>query len=309
LPTDLSKGSKTILDQTCRYLLEYFKSDPRIDLITPLDGSKWKAALQRGELWRAKAYPKPREIVAESTKYRGYRKSIDAGKLMPLSDSTVSKHVRCAKTMFAKAGPDGDEILLRDPFRKLSARVPESDTTWETVTAEDLKRIMDECPNRAWKMLFALCRFAGLRRGEALSLKWCDVLWDKNRLVINARTKKSTKKGMRVCPIEPQQLRTGLTALLQEAFQETKEGQEYVCPDINVGTLHDNAMRILARAGKVYSDPFHTLRRNREMELASKYPIKPFSKWQGHHPEVALKFYLKVDDELYDLPEEVPVPK
>lgn len=305
LRTDLSPGSKKILDHTGRYLLAYFKSDPRIDRIPPLDASKWRAALQRGELATAKLYPIARENVSESTKYRSYRKPIDAGKLKPLSESTVAKHVRCAKMIFAKAGPDGDEIILRDPFRKLSGRVAHTDSVWETVTQDDLKKIMDECPNRAWKNLFALCRLAGVRRGEALRLKWSDVLWDKNMLVINARTTKGTKKGVRVCPIEPPLLLTGLRRLLHEAFQDAPEGQEEVCPGIDVGTLHVAAMRILTRAGKVYADPFNTLRKNREMELVERYPIQVFAKWQGHDPTIAMRFYLRVKDPLYELPAEM----
>jgi len=44
---------------------------------------------------------------------------------------------------------------------------------------EELDKLLDACHNVGWKMLIALCRIAGLRRGEALRLLWSDINWEK----------------------------------------------------------------------------------------------------------------------------------
>jgi len=300
LRTNLSSETMKLVDQTTRYLQEYFKLDPPIDRIARVDAAEWRAALHRGELHRANVYPKPDELAKPATRARKYRQHVDAAR--PLSEATVAKHVRTAKRMFREAGPDGLRLIPADPFKPLSGKAPDIDKSWSTVTPVDMTKILAECPNWSWKMLFALCRYAGLRRGECLRLQWQDVIWAENKLIVNARVKRGTKKRTRVCPIEPARLPTGLLALLQEAHAAAAPGSTHVCPGIDKSTTSQHAKRILQRAGKVYGDPFHTLRRNREMELAAVYPMHVFAEWQGHSPEVAQKYYLRVDESLYDPP-------
>lgn len=285
LRTDLSPSARTIADHTARYLKAYFDHDPGISRIESIDAAEWRAALKRGELAAANRYP--------------IRKP-DAPKPPPveLSDATVAKHVRAAKRMFAEAVKL--KLLAVNPFADLSGRAPDVEKDWAVVTPADLQKIMDECPDDAWRMLFALCRYAGLRRGEALRLQWRDILWQHNKIVVNARVRRGTKKRTRICPIEPSRLPTGLTALLLAAHE--RSCGDLVCPGINPNTIDQNARRIIQRAGKVYSDPFHCLRRNREAELAAEYPMHVFAEWQGHSPDVAARYYLRVEDSLYAPP-------
>jgi integrase len=62
-------------------------------------------------------------------------------------------------------------------FELTSKYPPKPDRQWHYVTMEQLDSLLNACPNVGWKMLLALCRLAGLRRGEALELPWSSVDW------------------------------------------------------------------------------------------------------------------------------------
>jgi len=310
LRTDLAESTRKAVEHTGRYLLAYFTADPPIDRVTRLDAASWKAALARGELRKANLYPKSDDQIAPLTRFQTHRKRMsDADKRKeprPLSASSVVKHVRDARRIFEEATEEnGVGLIGKNPFRRLAGTRPKPAKDWAFVSHEDLGRILDACPNDGWRALFALCRLAGLRRGEALDLMWRDVLWDQNRLVINARLEReTTKKAKRMPPIEPARAPTGLTALLAEIHARAPEGAERVCAGVE-GKLHRRAVEIIQRAGViVYKKPFHCLRKNRCGEIARVFPQHVFKEWMGHDPEVAEQFYLRVEGDYYAAPNE-----
>lgn len=140
-------------------------------------------------------------------------------------------------------------------------------------------------------MLIALCRLAGLRRGEALELTWSNINWEKHRLTIIAE-----KTGRRrVAPIEPK-----LYQMLLDAFDQTEEGEKRVCP-VSKHCLWRNFQTIRRRAGLLrWKDAFKVMRRNCETDWAQVYPQYVVSAWIGHGIEVSAKHYLQVPEELYD---------
>lgn len=287
---DVDGKTLALIDHTGRYLLAHFASDPPIDRLTRADAAEWRAALARGEL-RAKAnrYPKPN--------------AAKAGAARPLAPATVAKHVRAAKRMFEDATDEsGVGYVDKNPFRQLSGRAPRAAKDWANVTAADLAKILDACPNAGWRCLFALARYAGLRRREALELEWRDVLWADNKLMVNARLKrKTTKRAARVCPIEPARCPpTGLSKILRDAFDAAPAGAVRVCAGVSPHNLDRQARHFVAAAGIApYAKPFHALRKNRAGEVAAAYPQHVFTEWMGHSAEVAGEFYLRVEDDLY----------
>ena len=58
--------------------------------------------------------------------------------------------------------------LLINRMKLIKGDAAEPDKDWKYVSLEKLDKLLDACPNIGWKMLIALCRLAGLRRGEAL---------------------------------------------------------------------------------------------------------------------------------------------
>lgn len=306
--TDVDPKTLALIDHTGRYLLAYFENDPPIDRITRADAADWRAALARGELReKANRYPKKVEDVAPATRYHAYRKRVEAKakQLRPLSPATVAKHVRAAKRMFEEATDEnGVGHVDKNPFRKLSGRAPRAAKTWATVTRGDLDKIMDACPNDGWRCLFALARLAGLRRQEALNLRWVDVLWDQNKIQVEAELEReTTKRAKRVCPVEPSRCPTGLYKILRDAFEAAPERAVRPCDGVSVDNIDKAAKRIVAAAGiPAYAKPFHALRKNRAGEIAAHYPQHVQEEWMGHDAEVAKEFYLRVEDDLYAPP-------
>jgi len=308
LRTGIAGSTRGLIEHTGRYLLEFFDNDPPIGAITRIDAAEWRGALSRGELAGANKFPKPAANTAPETRHHRYRKALDARTKKgpkPLSDATVAKHVRCAKRIFAEAAEqDGLGLIGRNPFNRLPGKAPKANKDWRQVSQGDLVRILDSCPNNGWRALFALCRLAGLRRGEALRLEWSDLDWAGNRMVVNAREPETTKKRIRTLPIEPARCPTGLTAKLHEWLGSAPEGSSLVCQGVGANNLDKNARAIIRRSGVgSYRKPFHALRKNRAVEIAAQYPQHILCEWMGHGAEVSQEFYLRVDAELYVAPE------
>jgi integrase len=306
LRTDLDAKTRHQVGHTGRYLKAYFTNDPPIDRITRLDAADWRAALARGELRKAaNLYPKRADQIGQATKFNRKRKGERPSK--PLSEATVAKHVRDAKRIFEEATEEnGLGLIDKNPFRKLSGRAPKPSKTWAVITQEQLLLVLAVCPNDGWKALFALCRLAGLRRGEALDLQWQDVVWGQNKIIVNARlAKETTKKAKRVCPIEPGRCPTGLAKILRDVFSAAPDGSTHVCAGVRTDDIDRDAKRIIQSSGiPAYAKPFHALRKNREGEVAAHYPQHVFTEWMGHDGEVAEQFYLRVEATMFEPPPE-----
>ena len=159
-----------------------------------------------------------------------------------------------------------------------------------SLSLKELDKLLDACPNMGWKMLVALCRLAGLRRGEALGLLWSDINWEEHHLTVIAE-----KTGRRrVVPIGPK-----LYQLLLDAFDQTGEGEKRICPICRHG-LWRNFQVYRKRAGlKKWKDAFKVMRRNCETDWAQEYPQYAVSAWIGHNIQVSARHYLQVPVELY----------
>ena len=262
--TDLRPSTKDLYRQTKEYLLAFFDEDVRIDRISRPMANDWRAAMARGKI---ALNEKGRKIV----------------------EASVCIHVRNAKTMFNQAVQE--DLILFNPFERLKGTAREPDKTWKYVSHEELDRLLDACRNWGWKLQIALCRLAGLRRGEALNLAWADIDWDHHRFKVIAE--KTSRR--RVVPIEPK-----LYRLLLDAFAQAEEGEERVCP-ISRYCLWRNFQGIRRRAGlKTWKDAFKVMRRNCETDWAQVYPQYAVSAWIGHGIEVSARHYLQVPEELYD---------
>jgi integrase len=306
LNDQLSAGTKALVEHTGRYLLEFFDDDPTIDTITRVEAAEWRAALAAGNLAGANKFPKAAKDTAPATKYARYRKRLEARPARQISETTVAKHVRCAKRIFEIAADEkGLGLIDRNPFRVLAGTAPDAEKNWDEVTAGDMTAIYEACPSNGWRCLFALCRWAGMRRGEALALRWGDINWDKNQISVHAELdRRTTKKAKRTIPIEPRACPTGLMAWLLQKRGEAADRELCPCGQVSQNNIHRNAIAIVQRAlGRAYAKPFHTLRKNRENELVKSYPQHVVIEWQGHSVEVARDHYLRVGEEWFAAPE------
>jgi integrase len=66
--------------------------------------------------------------------------------------------------------------------------------------------VLEHCPDAEWRLIFALCRFGGLRSpSELLCLEWPDVLWDRDRIRVHSPKKEGDEHGGdRFIPIFPE---------------------------------------------------------------------------------------------------------
>ncbi len=242
----------------------FFDGNIRIDRITRAVAADWRAAMASGRLVLNRKGKKNKE-------------------------ASVCIHVRNVKTAFNYAVRE--DLTMFNPFDRLKGNAPEPDKDWKYVTLEELDKLLDTCSSVGWRMLIALCRLAGMRRGEALELTWSSIDWDKHRLTIIAE-----KTGRRrVTPLEPK-----LYQLLLAAFDQAEDGEERVCA-ISKHCLWRNFQAIRRRAGlEKWKDAFKVMRRNCETDWAQRYPQYVVSAWIGHGIEVSARYYLQVPEELYD---------
>jgi integrase len=246
---------------TGRYLKQFFGEDLRIDQITRQSARDWRTAMACGDFSEG-------HVMAEVS---------------------VCHRSADAKAIFKRAVDD--DLLVVNPFDRLKVRAPKPDKDWHYVSRADLDKLMTACNSPGWKALLALCRLAGLRRGEALELPWSGVDWQRRRLTIYAE-----KTGAkRIVPLDPK-----LYGILLETFEKAAEGQGRVCPISRHG-LWRNFTVIRKHAGlPAWEDAFQVLRRNAETDWAQRFPQYAVSEWIGHDIMVSATHYLAVTEELYE---------
>jgi len=261
---DLKPGTLELHRHTSAFLLAHFGTDIRIDKINRAGARDWWVALTKGQLPQRKR---------------------------PAS-ATVCQHVRNAKVIFNHALKD--DLILYNPFDRLNGNAPIPDKNWKYVSRDELRLLLAACPSMSWCMLLALCRLAGLRQGEALTLPWSFIDWGNRRVKVMPQ-----KRGYpRIAPIDPE-----LHNLLLDAFSLISKGQQQVIPpdSIVVSNLWRDFGVICRRAGlERWPDWCQVLRRNCETDWAQKYPQYVVSTWIGHDIKVSSRYYLQVPEQLYD---------
>ena len=212
-----------------------------------------------------------------------------------LGENTMRRDIGRSRQLFKAAIRRG---LVRgtNPFEGMASTVRSDKSRQFFVTREMAAKVIDACPDAQWRLLFALCRYGGLRcPSETLALKWADIDWASNRIrVPSPKTEHLEGKDCRMIPLFPE-----IRPFLLEAFEQAQEGTEYVItryrnPSANLRTQFD---RIIGRAGLTpWPKLFHNLRATRQTELAEKYPLHVVCNWIGNTTAIAQEHYLTVND-------------
>ena len=276
--TDVKAATAVNWGHTQRNLLKFFGPDRRLSSVTAGDARDF-------ERWL-------RTIAARENRYANT--DADQG----LSANTARKRISNAKQFFEDAVQR--EFLRRNPFAGLKGSVGSNRERDHFITREDAQRILDACPNAQWRLIFALCRFGGLRcPTEVLALRWNDVDRSRGRIrVTSTKTEGHEGKGIREIPLFPE-----LSQVLDEAWDQAECHEEYVitlyrAPNTNLRTQFT---RILKRAGLTpWPKLFQNLRASRATELASEHPGYVAAAFLGHSTAVANKHYWQVTDEDFD---------
>lgn len=182
------------------------------------------------------------------------------------------------------------DLLTKNPFEGIKVSSAPKAGRKRFITRTEASAILEACPDARWRLIFALCRYAGFRcPSEHLSLTWGDVDWQRSRIRIS-----SPKTGERWCPLFPE-LRPHLEAM----FEQAEAGTVHVFDKTihNRTNLRTHFSRIVRKAGiTVWPKLFHNLRATCETELAEKYPIHVVCTWLGNSSAIANKHYLQTTD-------------
>lgn len=217
----------------------------------------------------------------------------------PLSDATVRRHCGMARQFFGYAVRH--KLIAENPFasKEIKTTVRGNAAKFHFVTAEDAAKILEACPSREWRVIFALSRWGGLRcPSEHLALKWGHVDWEHGRLIVpSPKTAHHEGREQRIMPLFPE-LRKELEAL----FAEADPGEWIITRYRNAGqNLRTTFEKIVLRAGlKPWPKLFHNLRATRQTELADRFPAHVVSEWIGNSEAVAREHYLRTTDAHFD---------
>lgn len=265
--TVLAESTQRVVAQASRRLVKFFGAGRTIDTVTRADAAEWRASLATG-----------------------------------LSEATICKLTRHALAIFKLAH---DQDLVRfNPFDRLPTRPPVMQREAQPVTQEKVAALLDACPSASWRSLIGLCAYAGLRRGEAVRLRWAHLGWSGHRLAVHPEQDRvTTKQRHRYVRLEPV-----LESILLDHYDQLEawDGEDDELQDDRIYQgprydLHRGIVRIFAAARvDLWAKPFHSMRAWRATTWKQTYPEYVVDSWLGHSQEVSRAHYLTIPEHLYD---------
>ena len=269
---ELAPGTMLLHKQTGRYLLAFFGDDRRLDSIERPDARAFKTALANNKLTTVNA--------------RQHK----------IGTATVNLHIRNARVIMGMAVED--ELLLYNPFDRLAGTAPPP-KQWHYVDMAEFAKIRKAAPD-TWAVLLDLARYAALRRGEAMNLRWSNIDWKRSRLTVIGTDDWQVKdKDSRTVPLGPE-----LRASLLQAFERAEKGAVNVIPagSVKVKNISRDFTVLCRREGLTrYAKPLHTLRKSCITDWASRFPMHAVKEWAGHSStETTNQYYLQVSEADYE---------
>ena len=254
-----------------RYLKAYFGEEHRLDRINNQDARRFAAALRAGKLDHVR--------VAKNR--------------MTVGPTTADKYLRICRSIFTAALAEYDEILSRNPLAVVKVKKVEP-KRWHKVTPDEFWRLY-EAANDGWKILLALCRLGGLRRSDALALKWSNVTLGGSMPVLDFVQIKTNRRC--VVPIFPELAK--ILRSLPRALKLNSTDTEFVVPrPVYTGNVGRD-FKVLCRSAKVvpYDDPLHTLRKSAIDDWSKSHRPNVVQSWAGHADiKTTLVYYSQVGE-------------
>lgn len=248
-------------------LLAFFGADTRIDRITPEQANDFIAHLKTAKALRSDK---------------------------AISDFTAWGIATYARQVFEEADRDG--WVEANPFRRLRIVKPKADVRTTYIDDARVEKVLEHCQSAGWRLMFGLCRWAGLRAMEAMSLEVDHVDWQGKTLAVWPRQgRQTTKQHLRHVPISPR-----LYTLLLEAREAVPEGQVRLCWDVDPANYLRAAQRAMKRAGDEWNPPFQSLRRSLVKDWKNVHPGPVVNAWLGHSEKVSEAHYFGVLPEMME---------
>ena len=257
---DVKSSTATVYGHTRRCLVEYFGESKPLRAITPADADQWR-------IW----------LLSQG-----------------LADNTARRRCGIAKQFFRAALRS--KLVSENPFADLVSAVKANTSRMVFISRKMSDRVMDACPSAQWRLIFALCRYGGLRcPSEVLALTWADIDWSRDRILVRSCKTAHQGKATRWIPLFPE-----IRPHLHAVFEQAEVGTERVITEYAAGTknLRTHFRQIVCRAGlDVWPKLFQNLRSTRETELCETWPEHVVTAWIGNSSAVARKHYLQVTED------------
>lgn len=218
------------------------------------------------------------------------------GKMEP---GSACVHIRNCKCLFGdNYGLMRYEIISRSPFARVSGTAPKPVKDWDQVSDDDVRRVIEAAEGDQIKNVIALCAYAGLRRHEALSLRWKDIDLFSHKLIATTTKRTGSKPKRRDVLIADE-----LEEVLARTYYRIDKGEGPCLIKVNVALAGLKAA--CDKAGvKMWRQPFQSLRRYRDLTWKMKYQGQGWvvDEWLGHSAKVSREHYLTVPEEYYAKP-------
>ena len=139
------------------------------------------------------------------------------------ANGTAGRTVGRAKQFFRAAVRS--RLIVSNPFGDVKQPSLVNDSRKHFVSIETTRRVLDACPDAEWRLIVALCRFAGIRcPSELLPLRWADVDWERGRFLVHSpKTEHLDRSGDRWVPIFSE-----LRPYLEDASEQAEPGTVFL---------------------------------------------------------------------------------
>jgi len=138
--------------------------------------------------------------------------------LKTTTPKTVNKVLKYIKAMFNRA-LDWNYLTINPAQRVKSFKVPKSNIP-HCLTIKEIKELLEKCPSWFYPIIYTFLA-TGMRRGELIHLRWCDIDMPNHLININNQDTFHTKNFL------PRTI--GLKQILYETFQnmQSKNNKEF----------------------------------------------------------------------------------
>lgn len=205
------------------------------------------------------------------------------------AETTIARMCRNARKYWHDAVRDG--LAHGNPWTAVRTTAPEIQVPRRVLTDDEVERIMRHSKGGV-RLVIALCYFAGLRRHEAIGLRWQHVDFDRNRIVVWPKAHVVTSKHKhREVRLEPR---------LAEILREAPRTSERVVGSVTEARAWLDMKNAAVKAGVTGDVSYQLMRSSRENHwFAAGYPANVVTSWVGHSPQVAAKHYRGVAERYY----------
>lgn len=205
------------------------------------------------------------------------------------AETTMARMCRNARKYWHDAVRDG--LAHHNPWTAVRTTAPEIQVPRRVLTDDEVERMMAEAKDGV-RLVIALCYLAGLRRHEAIGLRWQHVDFDRNRLVVWPKAHVVTSKHKhREVRLEPR---------LAEILRAAPRTSERVVGKVTEARAWLDMKNAANKAGVTGDVSFQLMRSSRENHwFAAGYPANVVTSWVGHSPQVAAKHYRGVAERYY----------